>query len=392
MPAAFSRTLRSIEADRSRPRTALILAAGAVIALWLAWFFLGGVPVYEVADAARLEVKTAAHPVASRIDGQVLRNALQIGNEVKAGDVLVDLDSSAEALALAQGQARAADLRARLVAVRREVRAEEESAAAHLKAAEIAIEESKAHAGEAAARSEFAAERARNLARLAKDDAVSDEVLRQGGSEAAAARAALEALQLATRRLEQDRAVEEIDRRARVARLEREAVELEGLAAVEDASNRRLEREIELRRIRAPIDGRIGEASELSPGSVVRIGERLGSVVPAGEPRAVAFFPVAGVGRLREGQPARLRMDGFPWTRYGTLEARVSGLSSEPADGRVRVELALGENQGTRIPLEHGITGSAEVEVERLSPASLVLRVAGEALSTRRPAGQAGPD
>ena len=56
----------------------------------------------------------------------------------------------------------------------------------------------------------------------------------------------------------QDRAVQETERLARVARLERDAVELEGDAAIEDAGIRRLEHDISLRSVRAPVAGRVG--------------------------------------------------------------------------------------------------------------------------------------
>jgi hypothetical protein len=54
----------------------------------------------------------------------------------------------------------------------------------------------------------------------------------------------------------------------------------------------------------------------------------------------------------------------------------VSSSASELRDGRVRVELALtGRPAGMR--LQHGLPGRVEIEVERLSPAALVMRAAG---------------
>jgi membrane fusion protein (multidrug efflux system) len=120
---------------------------------------------------------------------------------------------------------------------------------------------------------------------------------------------------------------------------------------------------------------------EVRVGTVVRVAEKLGSIVPPGERRAVAWFPVAAVGRLRPGQLARLKLDGFPWTQFGLLTATVADVGSEPQDARVRVELTLTQEQEARIPIEHGLTGSAEVEVERLSPAVLVLRACGQMLA-----------
>jgi membrane fusion protein (multidrug efflux system) len=141
------------------------------------------------------------------------------------------------------------------------------------------------------------------------------------------------------------------------------------------------------------VAGRIGEVSELHVGSVVRPADRLGTIVPTGAPRGVAFFPAAAVGRLRPGQATRLRLDSFPWTQYGTLPATVADVGNEPTGGLIRVEFTLHPEPSSLIVVEHGLPGSAEVEVERVSPAVLVLRAAGQFLAARHaaPPSEAGP-
>jgi membrane fusion protein (multidrug efflux system) len=62
----------------------------------------------------------------------------------------------------------------------------------------------------------------------------------------------------------------------------------------------------------------------------------------------------------------------------------VGNEASEANDGRIRVELSLDSGAASSIPLGHGLPGSAEVEVERVSPAILVLRAAGQFLGTKR--------
>jgi membrane fusion protein (multidrug efflux system) len=85
-----------------------------------------------------------------------------------------------------------------------------------------------------------------------------------------------------------------------------------------------------------------------------------------------------------------LRLDGFPWAQYGSLGATVSQVGSEVRGGRVRVELLLDAHSASRIPRQHGLPGSVEVQVESLSPAALALRAAGRMIgeSTRLPATQ----
>jgi membrane fusion protein (multidrug efflux system) len=142
-----------------------------------------------------------------------------------------------------------------------------------------------------------------------------------------------------------------------------------------------LEQKIDLHLIRAPIAGRIGHMVNLRAGAMVAERDRLCTVVPTGGLRAVAFFdPATAAGRVRTGQHARLRMFGFPWTKYGMLLAEVDRVGNEPKDGLIRVELVLRLPQRTNIPLQHGLPGSAEVEVERVSPFALVLDAAGRFL------------
>ena len=382
----FSRTLRSLEADSHRSLALACALITALLLAWLAWLFLAPVAVHELTDQARLEVTAAAHPISARLDGQVLATRFAIGMDVMAGDVLIELDATNEKLDLDEGRARAADLRARIAALAADREAEEEAGRARLEAGRVSVLEAQTRVKEGEARAGFAEAEAKAVEALEEGKGISELAVRQARSEAQAERAAADVLKLAALRSEGDRAADAADRKSRLAKLSREAVELEGLLAIAEASNRRLEQEIDLRVIRAPVGGRVGEAMDLRPGSVVREGDRLGAVVPPGSPRAIGLFPVSGVGRIRPGQAARLRMDGFPWTRYGTLAATVTEVASEPRDGRVRVELALGPNDGSEIPIEHGITGAAEIEVERTTPARLVLRAAGEILTPPRTA------
>ena len=141
-----------------------------------------------------------------------------------------------------------------------------------------------------------------------------------------------------------------------------------------------------MRRVTAPVDGRLGEVAGLRPGAVVREGEGLGAVVPSGGLRVVAeFAPSSALGRVRPGQPARMRLEGFPWTEYGQVDATVSSVGAEPRSGTVRVELAVRPDPESPIPLQHGMPGTVEIEIERVSPATLVLRTLGDLLQRREP-------
>jgi membrane fusion protein (multidrug efflux system) len=62
----------------------------------------------------------------------------------------------------------------------------------------------------------------------------------------------------------------------------------------------------------------------------------------------------------------------------------VSNVAGEIRDGKVRVELNLMNSGSLPINLQHGLPGSVEVEVERLTPAKIVLRAAGQMITAPR--------
>ena len=157
---------------------------------------------------------------------------------------------------------------------------------------------------------------------------------------------------------------------------------MEGQISTSKARIASLTHELEQFVLRAPVSGQVGELAPLQPGSEVRRGDRLAVLIPPGQLRIVADFPPSrALGRIRPGQTARLRLQGFPWTEYGTLTPTVSTLASEARDGKVRVECQLQPGGSSSIPLQHGLPGTLEVAVDDLSPARLILRAAGQRLS-----------
>jgi membrane fusion protein (multidrug efflux system) len=383
MAATFSRTVRSLEGPAGCRRGAALLGT-TVLVLWAGWFLFGRITVYEVSDKGRLEVKSTAHTVAALLPGQVVETHLAIGREVHAGEVLVVLDAEAERLAVRERETRREGLHARLQALQQEIRAEQEAMEVQREARATALKASRAQVAAAESRAAYADRQVDMLNQLRAQKAASTEELRKAMAEVEARHLGVRVLQLETTRLEQDRIIQESDRQVRLAKLDRDAADLAGEISGQEAAIRRLEHDADLRVIRAPVSGRLGEVIEHPVGSVVQAAEKFGAIVPPGEPRAVTQFPVAAVGRLRPGQPARLRLEGFPWTQYGMVGARVAEVGNEASAGLIRVEFSLDPNQTAPVPLEHGLPCSAEVDVEQVSPAVLVLRAAGQLLATRR--------
>lgn len=94
--------------------------------------------------------------------------------------------------------------------------------------------------------------------------------------------------------------------------------------------------------------------------------------------RAIAEFPPsAALDNVHPGQPATVRLAGFSAARYGMFPARVSRVAGEIRDGHLSVELALNSVSARRVQFQSGLPAIVEIEIERVSPAALILRSAG---------------
>jgi membrane fusion protein (multidrug efflux system) len=391
MSSPFSRSLRALEAERSRGWLP-IAVTGALFLAWAGWFVLARVPLYETSTIARIEAAAAAHPVDARVAGRAVRVHLPIGEQVRTGDVLVELEAAAERLALEEARERLAALTRDLTAVRSEIAAEERAVADDRLAAASERDQQRALMREVEAGRRLADEEAARSGRLRAEGIVAELDDTRAKAEAERRRAAADAAGAALARIEHDQKTRESDRLVRVQRLRGTLSRLEGEASTAAATIRRLEYEVERRLLRAPVDGRIAEAAELRIGTVVDEGDRLAAIVPDGPLRVVAqFAPAAAIGRVRAGQPGRVRLLGFPWVEYGSLPATVTAVADEARDGLVRVEMSVGTLPPT-LPISHALPGSVEIEVERARPAWLVMRTLGGLLTrpieaARPPAG-----
>jgi membrane fusion protein (multidrug efflux system) len=383
MATAFSRTMRSLAADGASHMLVGILLAILLLGSWVTWGFLDRVTVYAVTQTARLEVGQASHPVRAPVAGPVVSTRLMVGQEVQAGDVLVELDAEAQRLQHEEARIRLAALSAQLAARHQEVVAEEAARQGEQQAARQARDEARARHHEAEVAARAAEMEAAFYTRLQARGLAAQLDLLRSQAEVQKRRVAADTLRLAVSRQEGEQQTRERDRLARLERLKREVVQLDGELATATATLERLGHEIEQRRIRAPITGRLGEVANLPIGTVVHAGDSLGAILPPSTLQVVAQFPpAAALGRLRPHQPARLRLAGFPWTQYGSIAATVTSVAHEVRDGQIRVALRILPDPTSAIPLQHGLPGTIEVEVERVAPATLVLRAIGKRLGT----------
>lgn len=107
------------------------------------------------------------------------------------------------------------------------------------------------------------------------------------------------------------------DNVARLTEAERQ-IDLDTQAAI------KARRRLELMTITAPVGGTIQASAVTTQGQVIAAGSELMRVVPDGSQLEIeAYLPNGDIGFVRAGQQAAIKVEAFPFTRYGVLEGKV---------------------------------------------------------------------
>ncbi|WP_394836788.1 HlyD family secretion protein [Pendulispora rubella] len=382
MPTPFSQCLRSLEIDAAQRSVFAFGGAALFLGAWLFWFLRVGVTLHETTDSGRIEVAEAAKPLNAAIGGRIVATNIALGKSVRLGDVLVELDSETEQRQLAEELTRVAMVDPELDALRHQASAEQDALSSNRAATRAGVNERRAKRKEASIDSRLASEEALRAQRLQNEGLISTRDFLRARAEAQRKRASTEAIGHDVQRLSGEGQGRENQGLAHIAQLRLQMAQLEEKRATSLAAIAVLKAEIAKRLLRAPADGTIGEVSpEHQIGSFVQAGDRLGVLIPEGHLIAIGdFVPEDALGRIRRGQAGRMRLDGFPWTQFGTVPVIVRDVASVAHNGRIRVELDLVAAGNPLIFLEHGLPGALEVDVETSTPARIALRYAGSRL------------
>ena len=398
-------------------RTTLWLIMGLFVVI-LAWASIGTVDI--VATAAGAIVPSGRVKVIQPLDRGIVR-AIRVteGQYVRAGDVLIQLDATvdeAEYQRLAREHLANRLLRARLQALVQIMEAEAEdqhrgddAAILRVEGASndaIAVQRSILHAQWAGHQarvrgldSAIASQQAK-LAALRENVTKLESILPLITKRAAALKslvgkrlAAENAwLELEQERLErqQDRAVlnkqvEEVIASIEESRKHREGVHADFnhgvFADLADVQQRidvleqdlvKARQRMTMQSLTAPISGVIQQLAVHTVGGVVTPAQELMRVVPQDDRLEVeAWIPNKDIGFVREGDAVEVKVDAFPFTKYGTLDGTLDHLSDDAISDRERgavyaaqVILATASIQleDKRLDLSPGMTVTVEVK------------------------------
>ncbi len=131
----------------------------------------------------------------------------------------------------------------------------------------------------------------------------------------------------------------------------------------------------QLMQIVAPIDGTVQQLAVNTVGGVVTPAQVLMLLVPDRQPIEIdALLENKDIGFVKPGQAVEVKVETFPYTRYGTIPARVLHLSHDAVSddkhgltylAKIRVEKSVVQVNGREVPLHPGMAVVAEIKTGR---------------------------
>jgi membrane fusion protein (multidrug efflux system) len=325
----------------------LLLAAVAGVL-----YYLRFIAPYETTDDAFLEGHVTV--ISPRVSGQVSRLLVRDNQQVKEGDVLLEIDPADYETKAEQARADLAAAKSRLEQSKAQIEVDE-AKAGQQRAAVLAAE----------------AEASRAEADLKRYDSVESRAVSRSQLDLARAQA-----QAATAQLE----VARNQAKAAEAQVFLSRVNTRTAAAAvgqEEAKLRQAELDLSYTKVIAPVSGSVTRRT-VEQGAYVQTSQSLLALVP-NQLWVVANFKETQLTRMRPGQPARLRLDAYPGlVLRGKVEsiqegtgARFSLLPPENAVGnyvkvvqRLPVKIVFDPPPDPQLQLAPGMSVVPEVKVD----------------------------
>lgn len=325
-------------------RTFVLGLAGGLVVLfatnWNAWV---GSAARQTTDNAYLQADLT--PLAAKVNGYIRRVAVGDFQEVKAGDLLVQLEDDDYRAQVAQAEANVQVAVAAIANIENQKRLQQ----ALIRQAEATI---------AATESD--------VWRYRRDSGRQQALLGNSFASAQVADQAMNAYQRAQATLDLNHA--QLDQQhQQLSVLDTQETQAQATLRAQQAALDLARINLGHTRIVAPVDGMVGQR-QVKPGQYVGVGTQVISLVPLPHVWVVANYKETQMTRVRTGQPATVTVDAFPGV---VLKGHVESWS--PATG----------SQFSLLPADNA-TGNFTKVVQRI-PVKIVLELDGPVMKLLRP-------
>ena len=172
-----------------------------------------------------------------------------------------------------------------------------------------------------------------------------------------------------------DQSMAELSEQENQLNLQIEQIRLQSSKSIGQFSLNLKEAELQLQyqNVEAPISGIIFDP-QADPDGVLIAGERIVSIVSQQGLYAEVYVPNKDIGFIKLGQDAKVRVDAFPFTRYGDLPGKVSQISADVLKPDVNqefyrfpVKLSLSkfflDSNSKKVPLKPGMSVTTNLKL-----------------------------
>ncbi len=123
--------------------------------------------------------------------------------------------------------------------------------------------------------------------------------------------------------------------------------------------------------LKTPIEGEVTFTNFWSVNQFVNTGDVVFTIVPQKEQEIVgrATIPIAGAGKIEEGQRVNIKLDNYPHMEFGIVEGKVSNISQVPVitergafyTAEISLQNNLTTNYNRDLPFNQEMQGAAEI-------------------------------
>ena len=125
------------------------------------------------------------------------------------------------------------------------------------------------------------------------------------------------------------------------------------------SEEKRLQEELTLSTVRAPVAGTVQGLIGLNPGTFVIAGQSFGYVSPDDRLLVETYVSPKDIGLLGTGQRARLQIDAYPYTQWGMLDGTVERVAADAtANGQQAAFKVIVRPAALALRLPNGATGA----------------------------------
>lgn len=126
--------------------------------------------------------------------------------------------------------------------------------------------------------------------------------------------------------------------------------------------------------IRAPLDGVVFDMTKKAPGTVVAAKDKLLSLIPGEDLVAQIYLTNKDIGFIKEGLPAVVRIDTFPFHEFGEIKGTLAYLAADALPPNeeykyprfpawIKLERQYLSHHGEKLPLKSGMAATVNIQV-----------------------------